>query len=231
MHHVLHCTLPTHPRTGLRAVGIVKGRPVWPILGGEESSDAAAQAAAAKAASDAAAKAAADAAAAYTPPGSQADLDKIVESRLARERAKFADYDDVKAKAAKHDALEAQLASDGEKAVKAARDEEQGKVTGEWAPRVVRSEFKAAAKGVLSADQLTALLEDLDLSKYLTPKGDVDEEKVEKKVAAFAPAGGGNGKTAPPRNLGQGNQQQAQPKPGEAGRAAAEKRFGKKTGS
>jgi len=26
--------LPTHPRTGLRAVGIVGGRPVWPILGG-----------------------------------------------------------------------------------------------------------------------------------------------------------------------------------------------------
>lgn len=28
--------LPTHPRTGLRAVGIVGGRPVWPILGGSE---------------------------------------------------------------------------------------------------------------------------------------------------------------------------------------------------
>lgn len=27
-------TLPIHPRTGLRAVGIVGGRPVWPIRGG-----------------------------------------------------------------------------------------------------------------------------------------------------------------------------------------------------
>lgn len=27
-------TLPIHPRTGLRAVGIVGGRPVWPICGG-----------------------------------------------------------------------------------------------------------------------------------------------------------------------------------------------------
>jgi hypothetical protein len=27
-------TLPIHPRTGLRAAGIVNGRPVWPILGG-----------------------------------------------------------------------------------------------------------------------------------------------------------------------------------------------------
>lgn len=32
--------LPVHPRTGLRAVGVVAGRPVWPILGGDENSDA-----------------------------------------------------------------------------------------------------------------------------------------------------------------------------------------------
>jgi hypothetical protein len=224
MHHALHCTLPTHPRTGLHAVGIVKGRPVWPILGGEESADAAAQAAAAKAASDAAAKAAADAA--YTPPGSQADLDRIIESRLARERAKFADYDDVKAKAAKHDALEAELASDGEKAVKAARDEESGKVRGEWAPRVVRAEFKAAAKGVLSKDQLDALLEDLDLSKYVTDKGDPDEDKIEKKIGAFSGNGGGS-KT--PLDLGQGNRKPAADDPGARGRAEAEKRYGKRT--
>jgi hypothetical protein len=30
---VLDDALPIHPRTGLRAVGIVSGRPVWPILG------------------------------------------------------------------------------------------------------------------------------------------------------------------------------------------------------
>lgn len=31
--------LPIHPFTGLRAVGIVAGRPVWPILGGAEGGD------------------------------------------------------------------------------------------------------------------------------------------------------------------------------------------------
>ena len=28
MHHAQHCTLPIHPRTGLRAVGVLNGRPV-----------------------------------------------------------------------------------------------------------------------------------------------------------------------------------------------------------
>jgi hypothetical protein len=34
-------TLPIHPRTGLRAVGIVAGKPVWPIFGAEDNPPAA----------------------------------------------------------------------------------------------------------------------------------------------------------------------------------------------
>lgn len=33
------CELPIHPSTGLTAVGIVNGRPVWPILGGSEEAE------------------------------------------------------------------------------------------------------------------------------------------------------------------------------------------------
>jgi hypothetical protein len=43
----------------------------------------------------------------YTPPASQEDLNRIVEQRLARERGKYADYDDLKAKAAKFDEADA----------------------------------------------------------------------------------------------------------------------------
>jgi len=163
---------------------------------------------------------------AYTPPGTQADLDKIIESRLARERAKFSDYDDLKTKAARADELEAELGSESDKAAKAARDEERSKANSEWTPRVVKAEFKAAAKGVLTDDQLTALIEDLDLSKYVTDKGEADDEKIAKKVAAFAPASSGAGK--PPRQLGQGQQPPSNVKPGDQGRAMAEKRFPKK---
>lgn len=39
----------------------------------------------------------------YTPPATQADLDRIIADRLSRERAKFGDYDDLKTKAAEYD--------------------------------------------------------------------------------------------------------------------------------
>lgn len=42
---------------------------------------------------------------------SQADVDKIVKERVARERAKFADYDDLKAKAGEKATVEERLAA------------------------------------------------------------------------------------------------------------------------
>lgn len=164
---------------------------------------------------------------AYQPPASQADLDRIVESRLNRERAKYDGLpDDWQDKIAFADAARNELASETEKAVNAARKEERDKVTAAATPRLVHAEFKAAAKGVLSSEQLAALLEDLNLGNYVTAKGDADEEKIARKVSAFAPATGGH--TPPPRSLGQGNQPPVTPKPGERGQAQAEKRFGKR---
>jgi hypothetical protein len=217
----MHNALPTHPhllhpKTGkpLTAVFVSEktGRVYWPILGAEDPPEP---------------PPAPPEPPAYTPPASQADLDRIVQDRLARERAKYG-MTPEEAKAAKDraDQLEHDLASDSEKAVAEARKDERAKANSEATPRVVRAEFKAAAKGVLSGDQLTALLEDLDLSKYVTDTGDVDEEKVSKKVAAFAPAGN-NGR--PPRPLGQGTRPPSETKPGDAGRAMAEKRFGSKS--
>ena len=42
----------------------------------------------------------------YVAPATQADLDRIVESRLARERAKYEGFDELKAKATKFDEIE-----------------------------------------------------------------------------------------------------------------------------
>lgn len=39
----------------------------------------------------------------FKPIASQADLDRIIGERLSRERSRFADYDDLKAKAAEFD--------------------------------------------------------------------------------------------------------------------------------
>lgn len=227
--------LPIHPRTGLIAVGIVNGKPIWPIRGGDGTGDGGGTGSGggnAGGTGDGGGSGGSQGGSTYTPPGSQADLDRIVEQRLARERAKFADYDDLKAKAEKHDALEFELGSDKEKAVKTARDEETAKVRGEWAPRVVRAEFKAAAKGVLTDDQVKALLEDLDLSKYLDTKGEPDEEKISTKIKAFAPAGNGNnGSGKPPISLGQGPRNQSTAQPGDQARAQLAKRFPSKAGA
>ena len=43
----------------------------------------------------------------YTPPATQADLDRIVENRLQRERQKYADYDTLKEKAERVDTITA----------------------------------------------------------------------------------------------------------------------------
>lgn len=44
----------------------------------------------------------------YTPPATQADLDRIVENRLQRERSKYADYDTLKQKAGTVDTITAE---------------------------------------------------------------------------------------------------------------------------
>lgn len=52
---------------------------------------------------------------AYTPPASQADLDRIISDRLSRERAKFGDYDALKSKADRFDKLEDEKKSEAQR--------------------------------------------------------------------------------------------------------------------
>lgn len=61
----------------------------------------------------------------FTPIQSQDDLNKIVEARLARERAKFADYPELKSKAEKLAEMEEQGKSELEKAIARAEKAEQ----------------------------------------------------------------------------------------------------------
>lgn len=63
----------------------------------------------------------------WTPPATQADLNRIIEARLAREREKFKDYPDLKAKAEKFDEVEEAQKSELEKAL-ARADEAEKKI-------------------------------------------------------------------------------------------------------
>jgi hypothetical protein len=51
----------------------------------------------------------------FTPPATQAELNKIIADRIARERAKFGDYNDLKSKAAKFDELDQASKSEQER--------------------------------------------------------------------------------------------------------------------
>jgi hypothetical protein len=63
--------------------------------------------------------------AAFVAPTTQAELDRIIADRLSRERSKFADYDDLKTKAAKFDEVEAKSKTDLEKEQERANAAEQ----------------------------------------------------------------------------------------------------------
>lgn len=81
----------------------------------------------------------------FQPIASQADLDRVVGARLAREREKFADYADLKRKAEAHDkALEA-AKTESEKAIDAARKEGESAATERANARLVSAEARALA--------------------------------------------------------------------------------------
>lgn len=52
----------------------------------------------------------------YTPPATQAELDRIIADRLSRERSKYADYEDLQAKAQRLAEIEEANKTEAEKA-------------------------------------------------------------------------------------------------------------------
>jgi len=100
-----------------------------------------------------------------TPPEktfTQADLDRVVEQRLARERSKYGDYDDLKTKASKLDEIEQANASDLEKATKRAETAEtKAQAAEERAAAALRRAAvvaEATRAGAVDPDAVFALL-------------------------------------------------------------------------
>jgi len=169
----------------------------------------------------------------------QADLDRHIADRLARDRASKSDYDDLKAAKVELDELKAKGQTEQEKAVtKAAKDAEQAARSDERSKadtRVLRAEVKAAAgaKFASPADAL-ALVDLTGLS--VADDGTVDETAIAKRLDDLlaakpylaAGSAGGNASTAAGlAGLGQGQRQPAGKVSGkEQGLAMAAKRFG-----
>jgi hypothetical protein len=93
----------------------------------------------------------------YTPPADQAALDRIIESRLAREREKFKDYDALVEKAKKADELIEAAKTDAERAIDAAKGEATTATTQKFLTRIVNAEVKALAGAAGFNDPADAL--------------------------------------------------------------------------
>lgn len=87
-----------------------------------------------------------------------------------------------------------------ESRIQAAREEARNETRAAYAPRLVREAIRATTAGRVSADQLNDHLEFVDLSKFLTPEGEVDTEKVNAYSAGLQPSrdDGPNGWRLPP---------------------------------
>lgn len=95
--------LPIHPYTGLQALGVLpSGRIVWPVMGGDGSGDGSGDGGQ----GDGGQGGDGDSQGGDTRTFTQADVDRIVADRLRRVQQKYADYDQLKEKAAKYDEID-----------------------------------------------------------------------------------------------------------------------------
>lgn len=97
--------------------------------------------------------------------------------------------------------------TEAEKAVELARAETRAETLRTVGGRLVDAEVRAASAGRLDAEQVEALLEMLDRSRFITDDGDVDRDQIAAHVARFAPAG----PRRPSGDVGQGARTNSQP--------------------
>lgn len=135
----------------------------------------------------------------------QADVDRIVQERLARERQKYSDYDDVKAKAERYDELEAEQQSDLEKAEREAeqlRQENEQLKQQQTSSRRRRALERAAAEAKFHdpADAAAQIDEDLlevDEDGNVTNAEALVSDLAERKQYLVRSDDGGSGGSGP----------------------------------
>jgi hypothetical protein len=132
----------------------------------------------------------------------QADVDRIVAERVARERAKYADHDDLRKAAKRLEEIEAANATDLEKAVKAAREEGRAEVLSAANQRTLNAEARALAAAAKFRNPVLAV-RSIDLSGVkVSDDGSVDSNAISSlltELAAAEPYLVDTGPTTPPR--------------------------------
>lgn len=146
----------------------------------------------------------------FEPITSQEDFDRRLGERLGRERAKFADYDELKGKAQKYDEGVEAAKSEHEKAVEEARKEGAQSAATTANARLIKAEARAqAAQAGFRSLSDVALL---DLSSVtVNDSGEVDVDAIKAKLKELSDAepwritdGSGNPNPRPDHSQGGG---------------------------
>lgn len=111
----------------------------------------------------------------FTPITSQADLDRIIGERIARERGKYADYADLKAKAGKFDEIEeknkTELQKLQERAERAERERDSERLNLAKQQAAMKAGLPAEMAARLSGTTPEELAADAtELAKLITPQ-------------------------------------------------------------
>lgn len=116
----------------------------------------------------------------------QADIDRVVADRVARERSKYSDYGDLKKKAAA-------AMSDQDKALAEAEQRGRSAALQSQGTRLAKAEFRATAAGKVSPEALDGFLEYADMKRFVDEDGEPDNKAIAaaiKKLAGAAPTTG-----------------------------------------
>lgn len=131
----------------------------------------------------------------YTPPATQADLDRIIDGRLARERKKYEGFEDLKAKAEKWDAYEASTSGDDKEkpagdsgpSAEEAKKAGEAEATQRFLKRIVSTEVRSAATALGFHDPDDALRV-IDEAALPVKDEEADTEAIQKLVKDLAEA-------------------------------------------
>ncbi|OLT27750.1 hypothetical protein BJF83_17345 [Nocardiopsis sp. CNR-923] len=199
--------LPTHPTTGLRALGWTRRGPIWPVLGGDGTGGAP-PAGEGQGSGDGGQNSGAG------RTFGQADVDRIVADRLAREREKYSDYADLRKKAAELDKIQDAQRTEAEK------------LQQQLAEAATRAEKAERSLWVAEAARKHQVPD--DAIEFLTG---TTAEEIEAKAVKLAKLGGnsgggegrdtnddGQGQGAPTGGTNGGNQRRPDPSQGQGSR-------------
>ncbi|MCV7354488.1 hypothetical protein [Mycolicibacterium fluoranthenivorans] len=239
--------LPFHPSTNLQALGLTKrGLPIWPVMGGSEDGGQQ-QGAEGGQQQNGGQQSGAQSGSDKGFPDNTPVKDMTVDQQAAYYRYQNRQTDnklaafhgftpqDVNAMWSRLEELEGEKLTSDQKAVKDATEkaaaEARAAAEAEYRPKLDQASLRGIAAGFLSGDQLEAFVATTNPAAFYGESGDVDTDKVIGHLTALF--GGQQQQRSGVKQQapvwGQHSGGQPPLRPGEAGKAAADKRFGTST--